>query len=145
MPAAFSSDGTIFFTSSGVLYVRRALFSIDTSTLAPMLSAIFVAVSLIFSCVSFCIAASRVRIVPAIVISSGMIFSRTPPFILPTVITTGALVSSDERATIICRPVYICVATAIGSMPDHGCEPCVCLPLTLIENQSLAAIAAPDL
>ena len=42
--------------------------------------------------------------VAAIVISSGMIFSRTPPLILPTVITTGAFVNSDWRETIICKP-----------------------------------------
>ena len=30
-------------------------------------------------------------------------------------------------------------------MPSHGCEPCVCLPFTLIENQSLEAMSRPDL
>ena len=94
---------------------------------------------------SSCIAVSSVRIVPAITNSSGIIFSRTPALILPTVIITGAFGRLDCLATIICNPVYICVATAIGSIPCHGYAPCVCFPFTFIENQSLAAIVEPGL
>jgi hypothetical protein len=119
--------------------------SMVTSAVAPILSAIFVAVILIFSCTSFCICSSRVRIVPAIVNSSGIMFSRMPPLILPIVITTGALVNSDWRETIICKPLMIWLETAIGSTPVHGVEPCVCFPLTLMVNQSDAAIKEPDL
>ena len=139
------SEGTIILTSAVSLYVTRVLVEIVTSAVAPEASAILVAVVFILSQTSFCILLSSVRIVPSRVHSSGMILLRTPPLIFPTVMTTGALVSSICLLTICCRPAMISELIAIGSTPAHGFEPCAPLPFIFIVNQSLEAMNAPGL
>ena len=50
------------------------------------------------------ISSSNVRTVPRISTLSGMMFSRTPPLIMPTVTTAGSRVMSTLRLTTVCRP-----------------------------------------
>ena len=94
-----------------------------TSAVAPELAAIFLTVFLILSCTSVCIFESRVRMVPVSSAVSGIIFERTPPLMVPTVMTTGAVTIFICLLTICCSPSIICAADAIGSTPPQGCEP----------------------
>ena len=68
------------------------------------------AVRLMRSSTSWRTLGSKVRIVPAILTSSEMTFERTPPSILPIVITVGACVRSSWRLTMVCSPSTICEA-----------------------------------
>ncbi len=101
------------------------------------------AVSLMRLWTSSRISSSKVRIVPRSSTESGMMFSRTPPLIAPTVTTTGSRVMSTWRLTIVCRPSTTCAAVTIGSTPCHGIAPCVCRPATVIRKLSALAIAGP--
>ena len=76
---------------------------------------------------------------------SGMIFERTPPLMVPTVITTGAVIKFICLLTICCNPSIICAADAMGSTPPQGCDPWLPLPFILMVNQSEDAINAPSL
>ena len=125
--------------------MTKVFVSIVTSAVAPELSAMVLAVCLILWCTSSCILLSRVLIVPVISAVSGIILERTPLLIVPTVMTSGAVVKSIWRLTICCKPSIICALAAIGSTPPQGCEPWLPLPFTLMVNQSEEAIKAPDL
>ena len=83
--------------------------------------------------------------VPIISTSSGIILLRTPPVILPILITAASLVNSVCRLTMVCKPRIICADTVTGSTPVQGVEPCVCLPLTLMTKRFTAAKAPPGL
>ena len=85
----------------------------------------------------------KVRSVPSISTDSGMMFSRLPPLMAPMVTTAGAVVMLSWRLTTVCRPLMICAEAEIGSTPDQGCEPCVCLPVTLTLKPSAPAIIEP--
>ena len=144
-PAALIKAGNVFLTKLGSLYVTNVFVSMLTSAVAPELAAIVFTVCLIRSCTSFCILLSNVLMVPVISAVSGMILERTPLLMVPTVITTGAVVKFICLETICCKPSTICADAAIGSIPPHGCEPWLPLPFTLIVNQSDEAMNAPDL
>ena len=107
----------------GSLYVTNVFVSIVISVVAPPASAILATTFFNFSCTSCCILLSKVRMVPYNMHSSGIILLLIPPSILPTLITTGAFVSSDCRLTMFCNPWMICAEIAMGSIPSHGWEP----------------------
>ena len=86
---------------------------------------------------------SKVRIVPIISTSSGMMLAH-PPLIAPTVTIEGVGVASSWREGMVCRPSTICEATTIGSTPPQGMAPCVCRPCTRIRKLSEDAIIPPD-
>ena len=64
---AVCKEGSIFFTNSGVIISYQCFVINYYFCLGADASAIFVTVCLNFSCTSFCIALSSVRIVPCII------------------------------------------------------------------------------
>ena len=78
------------------------------------------------------ISSSKLRIVPRISTLSGMMFSRLPPRIMPTVTTAGSRVMSTLRLTTVCSPSTTWAAVTIGSTPSQGAAPWVCLPCTVM-------------
>ena len=74
---------------------------------------------------------------------SGMMFSRTPPLIMPTVTTAGSRAMSMPRLTTVCSPSTTCAAVTIGSTPSHGAAPCVWRPCTVMPKRSELAIVGP--
>ena len=115
-----------------------------TSQPARAARAMCSAVSLTRSWTSSRIASSKVRIVPRSSTESGMMFSRTPPLIAPTVTTAGSRAMSTWRLTIVCRPSTTCAAVTIGSTPRHGIAPCVCRPAMVMRKRSALAIVGPE-
>ena len=87
---------------------------------------------------------SKVRIVPIISTESGMMFSRLPPLMAPTVTTAGSCEMSTWRLTMVCSPSTTCAAVTIGSTPSHGIAPCVWRPVTLMRKRSALAIVGPE-
>ncbi|MNV69755.1 hypothetical protein D3C71_1626810 [compost metagenome] len=81
--------------------------------------------------------------VPVMATLSGTMFMRLPPWMAPTVMTAGSSMLLSWRLGMVCKPRMICELTTIGSMPDQGRAPCVCLPVTSIQNWSAAAMAGP--
>ncbi len=52
-------------------------------------------------------------------------------------------VGSSWRLTMVCNARMICAEVTTGSMPRHGCEPCVWRPSTSILRRSALAISPP--
>ena len=85
--------------------------SIVTVAVAPLASAIACTVLRSLACSASRMPVSKVRIVPSISTSSGMILPLTPPWMLPMVITAGPLVISRWRLGMPWIAVAICAAT----------------------------------
>jgi hypothetical protein len=74
----------------------------------------------------------KLRMVPRISTLSGMMFSRTPPRMVPTVTTAGSWVMFRLRLTTVCSPSTTWAAVTIGSTPIQGAAPWVWRPCTVI-------------
>ena len=79
-----------------------------------------------------------------IIESSGIILLRVPALTNPTEITAGLLIILILLLTIVLRASMSSAVAIIGSIPDHGVEPCVCSPLILILYADAAAMAGPE-
>ena len=129
--------------SAGSLRVTGALFATCSSAFAPLAAAKCSAVRRKRAITSSRTPMSNVRSVPIMVAVSGMMLKRVPLLSWPAVRTTGVAVMSTWRATIDCVPSSTCAATVIGSTPAHGCEPWVCLPVTVSVHSSALAMNGP--
>ena len=73
---------------------------------------------------------------------SGMMLYLVPPWIDPTVSTTGSN-GSFSRETSVCQPSTVFAAITIGSTVASGCAPCPLLPKSVTSTESTLASAYP--
>ena len=76
--------------------------------------------------------------------SLGMMLCFVPPWIEPTVTTTGSS-GSVSRLTMVCRSRMMRAESTMGSMVMCGAAPCPPLPFTRMSTVSEFAIASPSL
>ena len=81
--------------------------------------------------------------VPVITTSSGMMFCRRPPWMVPMVTTAGSRVRSIWRLTTVWMPITTWALVVIGSTPNQGMAPWVWLPRTVIFRLSALAMVGP--
>jgi hypothetical protein len=86
----------------------------------------------IWAMVAVRISESKVRRVPPIIMSSGMMLWRTPLWMTATVITVGERATSSLREAIWLKAWTISALREARSIPSQGLAPWVCLPLMRI-------------
>ena len=116
--------------------------SISRSMVAPMDSAVAVAILRISSCARNRHVSSSARSVPIIFTSLGITFVVYPPWIEEMVSTDGES-GSLFLLMICCSATTICDATSTVSVVRCGAAACPPLPYTVIKISSALAITLP--